>query len=327
LGPGEGKNLGSLDLKGEDMTFLELAQKVIKEEQKPLSDYEIWEIAQAKGYDVLVGSKGKTPWRSIAAQIYVSIRDDKNSPFIKAASKPTRFFLCNLQTALGMKVANSITDAEPPLKPTKADFSERDLHPFLAYYSYHFLKAYTKTIRHSTSGKKEFGEWTHPDMVGCYFPVEDWKQEVVEFSSAIGSIAIKLYSFEIKKELNFSNLRESFFQTVSNSSWSHQAYLAASIISDDEDFLSELRRLSTSFGIGIIQININKPSATEIIFPAKEKEYLDWDAVNKLAMNADFKELLKRLRIDISSQEVRKEKYDKVLTEHDLTDFINKEST
>ncbi len=308
------------------MTFLELAKKIINEEQKPLSDYEIWEIAHAKGYDVLVGSKGKTPWRSIAAQIYVSIRDDRNSPFIKAASKPTRFFLQSLHTASGLKVPNSKPEAEPPLKFTKTDFSEHDLHPFLAYYAYHYLKAYTKTIRHSTSGKKEFGEWTHPDMVGCYFPVEDWKQEVVEFSSTIGSVAIKLFSFEIKKELSFTNLRESFFQTVSNSSWSHQAYLAASIISDDEDFLSELRRLSTSFGIGIIQINIETPSATDILFPAKEKEYLDWDAINKLAMNADFKELLKRLRIDISSQEVRKEKYDKVLTEDDLIDSLIKDA-
>ncbi len=103
--------------------------------------------------------------------------------------------------------------------------------------------------------------------------------------------------------------------------------MVAASISDDEDFLSELRRLSSSFGIGIIQINIKKPSATDILFPAKEKEYLDWDAIDKLAMNGDFKQLLKRLKIDISSQEVRKEKYEKVLTEDELINLINKKST
>ena len=45
----------------------------------------------------------------------------------------------------------------------------------------------TPTIQHSRSDKKEFGEWIHPDMVGCYFPIDDWKPEVVEFSASIGS--------------------------------------------------------------------------------------------------------------------------------------------
>jgi len=300
------------------MTFLELAKRILEEEQKPLSENEIWELAQAKGYDALVGTRGQTPWRSIGAQIYISIRDDNNTPFFKATRRPTRFFLRSL---------HSRHEPEPLPEPEFSKtlpleaFTESDLHPFLAYYAFNYLKAYTKTIRHSTSTKKEFGEWTHPDMVGCYFPSEDWKPEVIELSSTIGNVAIKLYSFEIKKELYFTNLRESFFQTVSNSSWAHQGYLAAALISDDEDFLNELRRLSISFGIGIIQINVKKPSDTYILFPAKEKEYLDWDAIDKLAMNGDFKEYLKRLRIDISSKEVRKEKYDKVYPENDLINF------
>jgi hypothetical protein len=303
------------------MTFLELAKKIIEEEQKPLSDIEIWELAQTKGYHALVGSKGKTPWRSIGAQIYVSIRDDKNTPFCKATKRPTRFFLRNLQETQEYKpLPESVAIIPQPLEA----FAESDLHPFLAHYSFHYLKAYTKTIRHSTSHRKEFGEWTHPDMVGCYFPIEDWRPEVIEFSSTIGNVAIKLYSFEIKKELNFANLRESFFQTVSNSSWAHQSYLVAAIISDDEDFLSELRRLSSSFGIGIIKINLERPSSTDILFPAKEKEYLDWDSIDKLAMNGDFREFLKRVKIDISSQEIRKEKYDKVLTEEELILLIAK---
>jgi hypothetical protein len=34
--------------------------------------------------------------------------------------------------------------------------------------------------------------------------------------------------------------------------------------------------------------------------------------MNKLTMNSDFQEFLRRVRVDISSKEIRKEKYDRV---------------
>ena len=188
------------------------------------------------------------------------------------------------------------------------------------------LKAYTKTIQHSKTKKKEFGEWIHPDMVGCYIPIDDWKPEVVEFGAAIGGMAIKLFSFEIKRELTFGNLRESFFQTVSNSSWAHEGYLVAAKVSVDEDFQTELRRLSASFGIGVIKINMEEPDSSEILFPARISESLDWDTINKLTMNPDFKDFLKRIKIDISSKEIRKEKYDKICIQEELVKTIKKKA-
>ena len=41
-------------------------------------------------------------------------------------------------------------------------------------------------------------------------------------------------------------------------------------------------------------------------------------------MNKDFKEFVKRTRIDLSSNEIRKEKYDKVYDEEELVKRINK---
>ena len=306
----------------ERWTFLELAKKVLEEEKKPLSPVEIWEIAKSKGYDSNVGSQGKTPWRSIGAQIYVNIRDKKDCPFVKIDSKPRRFYLRSLiKEGEDLEV---IAEQVPALPPSKFEYLEKDLHPFLAYYGYYYLSAYLKTIRHSRSEKREFGEWVHPDMVGCYFPLEEWKPEVIEFGSTIGNIAIKLFSFEIKRELNFSNLRESFFQTVSNSSWANECYLVASEISNDDDFLDELKRLSSSFGIGVIRIDVEDPDSTEILFPAKYKEYLDWDMINKLTINPDFRDFLKRIKIDISSKEIRKEKYDKISSKEDLIKLVKK---
>jgi len=176
------------------------------------------------------------------------------------------------------------------------------------------MKAYCKTINHSKSEKSKFGEWLHPDIVGCYFPIEDWSSSAIELSQALGAVNVRLYSFELKRELSFSNLREAFFQAVSNSSWAHEGYLCAAEISQDEDFMSELKRLSGSFGIGILKINIKDPDASEIIFPAKLKDSLDWESINKLCINADIKEFFTRIRVDLTSKEIRKEKYDPVLT-------------
>jgi hypothetical protein len=307
----------------ERWTFLELAQKIIEEEKKPLSPEEIWELAKIKGYDKKVKTQGKTPWMTIGAQIYVNIRDRKDSAFIKINSRPRRFYLRSLlKPNEDIKLMEEEQVISLPIK--KIEYSERDLHPFLAYYAFYYMKVYTKTIQHSKSDKKKFGEWLHPDMVGCSFPIDEWDPEVFEFSSAIGNISIRLFSFEIKRELNFSNLREAFFQAVSNSSWANEGYLVASEISNDEDFLDELKRLSTSFGIGVIKINIEDPDSTEILFPAKYKEYLDWATINKLTINPDFKEFLRRIKTDISSKEIRKEQYDKILTEEELKKLIGK---
>ncbi len=45
----------------EKWTFLELAKKIFKEEKKPLSSEEIWEIAKSRGYDKNVDTQGKHP--------------------------------------------------------------------------------------------------------------------------------------------------------------------------------------------------------------------------------------------------------------------------
>ncbi len=115
-----------------------------------------------------------------------------------------------------------------------------------------------------------------------------------------------------------SNLREAFFQAVSNSSWANESYLVAAKISDGQDFLSELKRLSSSFNIGVIKLNTSSPDLSEIMLPARYKESLDWDTINKLAMNKDFKEFLSRVQKDLQNNEVYKEQYDKVCSKAEL---------
>ena len=126
---------------------------------------------------------------------------------------------------------------------------------------------------------------------------------------------IKLYSFELKREINFANLRECFFQCVSNSSWANESFLVAAQISENEDFWDELSRLSTSFGIGVIKLNVEDPHSSEIMVPARFRENLDWETINKLTMNSDFKEFIETVKIDLTSKKIHKKEYDVIVDE------------
>jgi hypothetical protein len=299
------------------MTFLELAEKILIEKQQPLSSTEIWNFAIQKGYEKELNTQGKTPWATLGAQIYVNAKDNPKSIFAKTDSRPKKFYLKSQVSKLDLS-ETAISKDEIIIKKKKFDYLEKDLHAYLTYYAYVFLNCVTKTINHSHSTKKEFGEWVHPDIVGCYFPLEDWKNEVYDLSSSIGNISIKIFSFELKRELNLGNLRESFFQTVSNSSWANESYLVCAELSEDIDFRQELSRLSTSFGIGIIKLNLEDPNSTEIIYPPKFRDTLDWETINKLTMNSDFKEFIKLIKTDIISKKIHLKEYDTIVEEDKL---------
>ena len=72
-------------------------------------------------------------------------------------------------------------------------------------------------------------------------------------------------------------------------------------------------------------MDLDDPDSSEVVIPAKHKNELDWDTMNKLACeNPDFREFLKRIKIDLSSKEIRKEKYDAVYKSEELIVRIKK---
>lgn len=226
----------------------------------------------------------------------MDIRDNSDSPFVKIDSKPRKFFLKDLVSEIELR---EIEEKERGKVggPKKLKYSERELHPFLTYFTYTYMRVYTKTIYHEKSNKRKYSQWLHPDIVGVYFPIEEWKSEVMDFAKEAGSPPIILYSFEMKREVGFHNLRESFFQAVSNSSWANEGYLASANIDQDDELMTELKRLSAAFGIGVIKLDIEDPDSSEIVLPAKHKGELDWETINKLAgENPDFREFLKRIK-------------------------------
>lgn len=101
-----------------------------------------------------------------------------------------------------------------------------------------------------------------------------------------------LWSFEVKVRLNHANVRESFFQCVSNSSWAHYGYLAAAAI--DTKIEQELNLLCNAHDIGIIHLNTDNPLESEIMLPCSEEKNIDWNTANRIAKeNKDFLEYIR----------------------------------
>jgi hypothetical protein len=55
-------------------SFLDLAEDVLKSASAPLTYQQCWDEAQAKRLTARVKTKGKTPWQTMGAQLYVDVR-------------------------------------------------------------------------------------------------------------------------------------------------------------------------------------------------------------------------------------------------------------
>ena len=289
-------------------TFLELAKRVLTEQKRPLAPSEIWKIAVSKGYERGLSTQGKTPAATLYSAIFLDERDNPDTIFIKYNTRPARYYIKGLVEQTKSKKIEEEAASEPSVPPV-ASYRESQLHAFLSYFASQRFNARSKTIRHNTSTKRGYGEWVHPDMIAISYP--NWESEVGKLSQKFGKVGVKLYSFEIKKELSFSNLREAFFQAVSNSSWAHEGYLVSADVSTDQDFREELRRLATSFGIGVITLDIEDPDSSDVLIPARDKPAVDWESINKLAqMNKDTMELLTQINCAMQINDFRYGVYD-----------------
>jgi uncharacterized protein len=303
------------------LTFLKLAEMVLDLAKRPLTYHEIWDEAETSGLSKRVNTKGKTPWESIGSRIYVDIRDNPETIFFRYSKRPTRFFL---KKFIDLPI--------PPLTSInrksggKPEYHERALHPILSLFVYrnpHF-KARTKTIFHETSSstKKGFTEWLHPDLVGVYLPFGDYEDATISLQQSLSMSSVKIFSFEVKKELNFPNLRRYYFQAVSNSSWAHEGYLVVENISDDPDLYDELQRLNNAFGIGLIILNSVNPDDSYVYSLSKMRPNLDWDTINRLTEeNPNFKQFIVDIKEDLQLKKI-KGTYDKILTDDELVKYL-----
>ena len=186
-------------------------------------------------------------------------------------------------------------------EPQKEKYKERDLHRLLSHYLLSQKNILSKTIFHETSKKSDQNQkWIHPDMIGVSFSQFQDKATIALLKAADIKQYVDLYSFELKCSIQSDHqLKESFFQALSNSSWANFGYLVAFEISDD--LMEEMERLNRAFGIGIIHLS-SYDNDTKILFPARKNE-VDYYTIDKLCrIHSGFKEFMERTTRMLNAQ-------------------------
>ncbi len=324
------------------MTYIELGKKVLEQAERPLKPKEIWEIACEMGLDKERLSIGKTPWNTIGSdlgkdkkQFYVAHKEKgkkgKETFFYWLKSREGEF--SPQETLKTKEKDDGQSECLDAAKKQKTSFDESDLHPLLVKFldKDSNFKLRCKTIDHQKCKKHKKGkcEWNYPDIVGVYFPYNKYSPfdkydgEILKFLHHTGQKRHKLFSFELKKELSFSNLKESYFQAVSNSSWANEGYLVVKNIK--ENVLDELRRLNQSFGIGVIKLE-SEISNSKILLPAKERE-IDIPTLNMLIEQSpeDFKPFMEKINKQIEKgldTAIEMKGFDKVLDDEAMQKHI-----
>ncbi len=253
------------------MTIKEAILKTLRDNKKFMNHKEVCDFIIKND---LAKFETKTPDATVSATLGDFIRkNDNRVKRIKNNNGSYLYYFSNYENELNFKNEKSSL-----LNNKKIKYKERDLHPLFVTYL-KSINILSKTIYHEESKKNSNQKWIHPDIVGVEF---------IKLKSKISSKFLKtidknkffnLYSFELKREIKTDyELKEAYFQAVSNSSWANYAYLVAFELNDN--LLDELQRLNQSFGIGFILLKSN-PYESKILFNAKYRE-LDFKTIDRL---------------------------------------------
>ena len=180
-------------------------------------------------------------------------------------------------------------DGDAPMDATR--LLEKDLYPRLGEYLLKERRIHSMRIDEAHGDKKAGAggnRWLYPDVVGMENLIASWSDGVKSMVNESGEKKARLWSFEVKRFINRANVRQAFFQAVSNSSWANFGYLVAMEI-QGTDTRRELEMLSSLHGIGVIILDPDTPDESQIIIPAMEKADVDWATCDRVARaNKDF---------------------------------------
>lgn len=235
-------------------------------------------------------------------------RLQKRHPELKTTEgRPRKYYYSEKSDSAEVAAAESAVVA-PTANANDAKFGEHALYPLLSLYLWEEFGVYSKRIDEKRSSNKRGpngNRWLYPDVVGMEDLGAEWHQEVRDCVNQYSDKRTKLWSFEAKLLINRSNVRECFFQAVSNSSWANFGYLVAAEI-EGQDTLKELRMLFAAHGIGLIKLDADNPAESQVLIPARERDEIDWDMANRLATeNRDFLDYVKLVKQFYQTGEAR----------------------
>jgi hypothetical protein len=91
-------------------------------------------------------------------------------------------------------------------------------------------------------------------------------------------------------------------------------YLVVGDLDTDPIFLSNLARLNNGYGIGVIKLNLENPSRSEIIVSAREREIIDINFMNFLSeINHDFYDFIGSASNIIATKKIKTKDFDQIL--------------
>ena len=226
-----------------------------------------------------------------------TLRAKQQCPNVSTREKPRpRLYYWNDDPTV-ISVAN--TDQDKELESSESSFLEHDLYPMLIEFLNKDMGLYCQRIdeRRSVNTQGSGGNhWLHPDIVALEPRDELWNESVRTCVRHGNDKSVRLWSFEVKKELTRGNVRKCFFQAVSNSSWANYGYLVATSMASAVE--PELQMLCSLHGIGVLLLDIEDLYNSQILIPAKEKMNVDWLSANRIvAENIDFKNYIEQVGI------------------------------
>jgi len=271
--------LNVLESKGSAMTALEV--------EKYINEHNLYDFRNAK-----------TPIATISSTLGSFIRN--NDSRVNRIKMKGGFVYYHSKH--GLELESDVESFEDEKKVVNKTYNERDLHPLLSSFEKSRSDIFMKTIFHekSSNSKDRSQKWIHPDMVGL--GISNLKNEntknLLRITNQIDSH--KIISYELKKSINTdSELKQSFFQAVSNSSWANYGYLVAFEISSG--LMPEIERLNQSFGIGVIELKSN-PFESKVLFQSKYKK-ADFATIDKLCkINKGFDDFIKKSVVVLTAE-------------------------
>jgi len=274
------------------MTLKEAVLQSLGELGKLVSHNEVYShIINNHYYDF---GQAKTPASTISAALGDFVRNGDSRVKRLSTGKGNFSYYLNKYEDILFPAEETSAQIAKITSQKKISYSERSLHKLFSSY----LKSTnisSKTIYHEQSAntKDNNQKWIHPDIVGVEFISLHTKTSQSFIKSISVAESFKITSYELKKEINTDyDLKQAYFQAVSNSSWANFGYLVAFEISNN--LSDEISRLSQSFGIGVIELKAN-PYESKIIHQSRFRN-IDFKTIDKLChINKDFDKFIDKI--------------------------------
>jgi len=170
-----------------NISFLQLAEQTLTKAKIPLTDKEIWN--KSVEFKISKETTGKTPWATLASNLYIDIRDNPDTIFYKHSTRPTKFFLKNTSIKSEKVIKNKELIYTIQLRTLSKDFIE-------------------VKIGHTTNIKKRLNDYKttcEPILLGLWY--SNSQVNVNDCEKGILILADN-YSFEGIQERKFFSTKE-----------------------------------------------------------------------------------------------------------------------